>query len=259
MEKPYYLINFESFVCNVQLELNGALIIKEVKGLPNNLLIPVNDAILTGVNMLKIKMLSREGEPFNVETKVRVKVILTNDNSENGRQTIDQWEAPRYSDDEDPKTEDTHTILFEAKQPYPNPEWVNSEVINISESDTLAELMQKMTSLYNLFKTKNAAVLLEEFDHRNKEFARSHYFTYEERVQDVESGMKETFGDGQLQLLDYNFKYLVPRIYGKGKLFTLEDEEGYPGLIYVDPVTPKYTSFPVYLSINNEGEIYVSR
>jgi hypothetical protein len=259
MEKPYYLINFESYVCNVQIELNGALVIKEVKGLPNNFLIPVNDAILTGANTLKIKMTSRDGQPFNSETKVRVKIILTDDNSEKGRQTVNQWDAPHYNIKEDPKTEDDHTILFEARQPYSNPEWTNGGIIDLSDANVMARLTQKMNSIYLLFRAKDTEGLLEVFDFRNKEFANSHYFTYEERIQDVENGLRETFGDTQLQLLDYNFKYLVPRIYGRGKLFTLEDEEGYPGIIYVDTAAPKYTSFPVYLSINNQDEIYVSR
>lgn len=260
MENPYYLVTIKSFVCNVDVFLNGAPVYREVKGMPAQVTLPVNDAVFNGLNRLNIKITSRDGIPFDYETKARVEVVLTNDNHADGRITVAQWQAPPYGEEENPAVmADSADLVFKADQPYEPASWASAQTIDLTDAALLQRFVSALQLVHRAFQTKNLSQIIEFFNFRNDEFTERLYLDPEARQNELEQSLELSLNSPELSLLNYDLNYLQPKIYGEGKLFTLEDEEGYPGIMLVDLQTPSFTAFPVYLSIDEKGAIFISK
>jgi hypothetical protein len=258
MDKAYYILEVESFVCNTVVYINGVPIFREVKGLPNDVAIPINEWIRPGTNSISVQMQSRDGEPFGRESRIAVSVKSSEKGERANAVETFSTSSPDFTTQETPKMNFSNHGVFTSHLNFNEPSWMQSRVIELTNELLVHRLVHVMEEIWGMFKKEDAQGLAEVFNFRNEEFAIAHYIPVAQRTVDLISNLEETWANSEYQLLSYDLKHLVPRIYGDGRLFTMEDKEGYPGIMYMDFKTPKFTTYPVFLSVQ-EKEIFVSR
>lgn len=258
MNAPVYYIHVVCNTCNVDVKVNDCPVHREVKELPNDITLSVSKAVVSGINYLTARVKAKGDGDIDRIAKASVRLFVRDMHEPGEELELARWEMDDLSQREEATTEESGSAVFETELPFNDPLWANTEIIDITEPVIVENLLEYYRKVYSFFANREVESILNAFHLRAREYSRVHHVELEDYMNELRSDLQTTPFDSNFELLPLDPEYLIPKVYGNGRLFTLEDHEGYQALMYMNWNIPSFVTYPIYLSIRPNQSIVVS-
>lgn len=246
MIDPYYLVDFNSSICNFEIYINDmpAFIHDEGGSIASHY--PINHFILgSGQQNIKLKVLPLKGETNLREDaflKIKVHFYDSATNNYDALTEVFKFETPDLSKPNLPIIE--LDAKFIAEVPYKIKGWKESlvfkDVVNIKDS-----IISFYNQIHQYMKLEDVDNLSRLMKTRFNEMDTSMYI----RGADNKNELKDLFKNiksGELVLEDFP-KYPKIIIYGDGKVINVVREDNNPIIHYVNKKTNEEFSLPLFI------------
>lgn len=245
-KEPYYLVEFNSSICNFDIFINDMPAFSHHGGGAVSSHIPINHFILEkGVQSIKINVL-----PLKVEESLRadgfitIKVFGYDASTNNYENTVEVFKYDRVDFSENSLPVVNLTNEFMADVDYQMMGWKASEKFSISTLNK-NEIEKYFKYIHGLFRDRNIDEIHHEMIARFDEIDTSMYLGIVDNKIELSKLFGELFG-GKYVLNSFPSSTDM-KIYGGGKVFTLIDSESNPIIHYINKETNEQFSLPLFI------------
>ncbi|HEX7871089.1 MAG TPA: hypothetical protein VF455_13355 [Chryseobacterium sp.] len=244
--EPYYLVDFNSSICNFDILINDMPAFSHHVGGAVSSHVPINHFILeNGLQNIKINVLPLKGEEsLRNDGFITIKVFSYDASTDNYDNTVEafKYEKLDFSENNLPVVNLTHD--FKAEVNYLIDGWKNSEQFNTNTLNKY-DVEKYFRFIHSLFKDRDIDKLHDEMKDRFDEIDTSMYLGVVDNKLELSNLFGELFGGKYV--LD-NFPEVTDvKFFGDGKICTLLDAEKRPIIHYTNKETNEEFSLPLFI------------
>lgn len=246
-KEPYYLVDFNSSICNFDIFINGMPAFSHHEGGAVASHIPINHLILeAGLQKIQINVLPLKDEEFlRDDGFIKIKVFSYDASTDNYANTVEsfKFEKSNFSEDNFPIIDLTHD--FKAEINYVLNGWKSSELLKRNTLLHKDEAEKYFRYIHRLFKEKDIDKIHDEMRDRFNEIDKSLYLG----VVDNKLELLNLFGElagGKYFLNDFP-EVTDVIFFGEGKICSLVDSEKKPIIYYTNHETNEEFSLPLFI------------
>ena len=253
MKEPYYLVSFNSSICNYEIFVNDMPAYLHHDGGSMSSQYPINHLILEkGKQNIQIRILPLKGEAaFRKDAFIKIKVFYYDASTTNYETNIEvfKFEEVDFSKIKLPIIEVVNGFL--ANVPYKIVGWQKAQEIK----DKKNEIITFYKEIFELFKQNNIEKIFQLSKRKYEEMDKATYLENE----DNKNGLKILFNQitkSELVLQNFPTKSTLI-IYNNKKVCSLTRENGEPILHFVNKKTNNEFSLPVFVCFENDKLIII--
>lgn len=243
---PYYLVDFNSSICNFKIYINDIPVFTHNGGGIISSHYPINHFILeSGEQKIKFKIFPLEGETILKDGAfLKIKVHAYDDYTNNYENLLEafNFETPDLSNPKLPVIE--IEAKFNADIPYKIPGWKNS--FCLEDVDKIKnELISFYEEIYELARTQNSLAFYKLLKTRLDEIDTAMYIRNEDNLIELRN-MFNNLNEENFFLEDFP-KLSNIEIYAENRIFNLLRNDKNPILHYVNKITNEEFNLPLFV------------
>lgn len=245
-QEPYYLVDFNSSICNFDIFINDMPAFTHHVGGAVASHMPINHFMLEpGLQKIRINVLPLKGEDsLRPDGFITIKVFSYDASTENYENTVEAFKYERLDFSENKLPVINLTSDFKADVNYKIAGWKTAEPFNTDTINT-RDIEKYFRFIHGLFKEKDIESIHTEMKDRFEEIDISMYLgTVDNRLE-----LSKLFGElsgGKFIMDDFPASTEV-KFFGDGKVCTLVDSEGKPIIHYTNKETNEEFSLPLFI------------
>lgn len=245
-KEPYYLVDFNSSICNFDIFINDMPAFNHHVGGAVSSHMPINHFILQeGVQKIKINVLPLKGEEsLKPDGFITIKVFCYDASTDNYENTVEVFKYERVDFSENNLLVINLNQKFKADVNYRIVGWKASEQFNENTLNK-SDVEKYFRFIHHLFKERNVDEIHNEMTTRFDEIDTSMYLGAVDNKIELSNLFGELFG-GKYILDDFPASTDM-KIYGDGKVLTLVDSENKPIIHYTNKDTNEEFSLPLFI------------
>lgn len=253
-----YIFDLNATACNYEVGINGFVVFQEKEGASLAVEEAVNQWITKGMNTLDVKVSPLANEYLG-SSKLEIKLIQRNFDTPSEQTVLSQYQFSYLVEKKTMVI--SEKVPFDILQlPFSSPIFSTKPIIDITNKKILSKAAKKYEEIYKLFEQKDVEKILQQFEVRQRDLAKSFYKTPQQMSGMLEQSIKSDFSNPTNVLILFKPENLRPLLSCNGKVLGLEYlDAGLHPITFWDTEAQMQSIYEIYLCLDENNNFFICR